>query len=72
MEALEAPAIHVMYRRGARQSARVRAFIEFMVETFANLEAARERSGQRKFDRYPCRHGSQPSGAAHAACALDD
>ena len=52
-EALEAPAIHVMYRRGARQSARVRAFIEFMVETFANLEAARERSGQRKFDAVP-------------------
>jgi len=52
-EALEAPAIHVMYRRGARQSARVRAFVDFMVETFAGLEAARERSARRKFEAVP-------------------
>jgi DNA-binding transcriptional LysR family regulator len=47
-EALEAPAIHVMYRRGARQSARVRAFVEFVTDVFASLEASRERSGQAK------------------------
>jgi len=44
--ALEAPAIHVMYRRGARQSARVRTFVDFLREAFAKLESARTASGQ--------------------------
>lgn len=51
--ALEAPAIHVMYRRGARQSARVRAFAEFVEAAFANLEVSRERSGYRKPEPAP-------------------
>lgn len=52
-QALEAPAIHVMYRRGSKQSARVRAFIEFVANAFATLEAARERSGQPRLDAVP-------------------
>jgi DNA-binding transcriptional LysR family regulator len=52
-QALEAPAIHVMYRRGARQSARVRAFVEFVSDAFASLEASRERSGQAKPEGVP-------------------
>src|SRR6266513_1812600 len=52
-EALEAPAIHVMYRRGARQSARVRAFVGFVTDVFASLEASRERSGQAKLHAVP-------------------
>jgi len=38
-EALEAPAIYVMYRRGLRSAARVRAFVDFVTELFARLEA---------------------------------
>jgi DNA-binding transcriptional LysR family regulator len=52
-QALEAPAIHVMYRRGARQAARVRAFVEFMAAAFAKLEASRERAGQAKPEPVP-------------------
>jgi DNA-binding transcriptional LysR family regulator len=52
-QALEAPAIHVMYRRGSRQSARVRAFVEFVADAFAALEASRERSGQARLDVVP-------------------
>jgi LysR family transcriptional regulator for bpeEF and oprC len=37
-ECLEAPPIHLLYRRGLRPSARVRAFVEFVTELFANLE----------------------------------
>jgi DNA-binding transcriptional LysR family regulator len=51
--ALEAPAIYVMYRRNARQSARVRAFVEFVSETFAALEAARKGTGHAKLDPAP-------------------
>ena len=40
-EALEAPPIHVMYRRGLRLSARVRAFVDFVSELCADLEAWR-------------------------------
>ena len=47
-EALEAPPIHVMYRRGGRQAARVRAFVEFVTEAFAGLEASRPRAGKTK------------------------
>ncbi|HKA40369.1 MAG TPA: LysR family transcriptional regulator [Burkholderiales bacterium] len=45
-EALEAPPIHVLYRRGARQSARVRAFVEFVTGIFADLEASRASTGR--------------------------
>jgi LysR family transcriptional regulator, regulator for bpeEF and oprC len=40
-EALEAPPVHVMYRRGARTSARVRAFVNFVTELFPTFEASR-------------------------------
>jgi len=40
-EALEAPPIYVMYRRGSRSSARVRAFVDFVTKLFADLEASR-------------------------------
>jgi LysR family transcriptional regulator, regulator for bpeEF and oprC len=52
-QALEAPAIHIMYRRGSRQSARVRAFVEFVANAFATLEASRERSGKARLDAVP-------------------
>lgn len=37
----EAPPIRILFRRGARSSARVRAFGDFIVEVFQRLEAAR-------------------------------
>jgi hypothetical protein len=37
----EAPPIRILFRRGARSSARVRAFVDFVVEVFQRLEAAR-------------------------------
>lgn len=40
-EALEPPPIHVLYRRGSRPSARVRAFVDFAAAVFADLEASR-------------------------------
>ena len=40
-EALEAPPIHVLYRRGSRPSARVRAFVDFVEEVCLDLEAWR-------------------------------
>lgn len=52
-QALEAPAIHVMYRRSARQSARVRAFADFVEAAFANIETARARSGYAKPEPVP-------------------
>jgi DNA-binding transcriptional LysR family regulator len=36
---LEGPPIHVLYRRGARSSAKLRAFIDFVVVFFADLDA---------------------------------
>jgi LysR family transcriptional regulator for bpeEF and oprC len=47
-EALEPPSIYVMYRRGARSSARVRAFVDFVTELFAELEASRPDALQAK------------------------
>jgi LysR family transcriptional regulator for bpeEF and oprC len=35
---LEGPPIHAVYRRGARSSAKLRAFLDFVVEFFADLE----------------------------------
>jgi DNA-binding transcriptional LysR family regulator len=43
-EALEAPAIYAMYRRGLRSAARVRAFVDFATELFARLEASLEQT----------------------------
>jgi LysR family transcriptional regulator for bpeEF and oprC len=40
-EALEAPPVHVLYQRGSRPPARVRAFVDFVSDVFAGLEAAR-------------------------------
>jgi hypothetical protein len=44
-EALEAPPIRVLYRRGAAGSARVRVFIEFIEATFRRLKALRAAAG---------------------------
>ena len=52
-EALEAPPIHVMYRRGSRPSARVRALVEFVSELCADLEAWRRGAGQPGFAAVP-------------------
>ena len=52
-EALEAPPVHVMYRRGSRPSARVRAFVDFVTEIFANLEASRVGTMERKVAPVP-------------------
>jgi DNA-binding transcriptional LysR family regulator len=41
-EALEAPTIFAVYRRGQRQSKLVRVFLDFLIEVFAEIE--RERS----------------------------
>jgi LysR family transcriptional regulator for bpeEF and oprC len=43
---LEGPPIHVLYRRGARSSAKLRAFIDFVVGFFADLEAGKSESSQ--------------------------
>jgi DNA-binding transcriptional LysR family regulator len=50
-EGLEAPPVYVLYRRGARASARVRAFIDFVTELFARFEASRE--ADRKISTIP-------------------
>jgi len=52
-EALEAPPIHVMYHRGSRPSARVRAFAEFVSDLCADLEAWRRGAGQSRFSAVP-------------------
>lgn len=52
-EALEAPPIYVLYRRGSRSSARVRAFVDFATELFANLQAPRSAAEQAKFGPVP-------------------
>jgi len=50
-QALEAPPIYVMYRR--RSPARVRVFVDFLTEVFANLEASRPGSGKTRLDPVP-------------------
>ena len=47
-EALEAPPVHVLYRRGSRPTARLRAFVDFTTELFENLDAARPDPGNGK------------------------
>lgn len=42
---LEAPPIHLLYRRGARSSARVRAFADFMTALFADVMRQRQSYG---------------------------
>jgi len=39
-ECLEGPPIYVLYRRGSQPSARVRAFVEFVIELFSDLETS--------------------------------
>jgi LysR family transcriptional regulator for bpeEF and oprC len=41
-QALEAPTIYAAYRRSQRQSKLVRAFLDFLIEVFAQLEAERK------------------------------
>jgi DNA-binding transcriptional LysR family regulator len=45
-EGLEAPPIHVLYQRRARPSGRVRAFVEFVIRTCADLQSPPYGSGQ--------------------------
>lgn len=52
-EALEAPPIHVMYRRGARLSARVRAFVDFVSDLCVDLEAWRRGADQTQYAPVP-------------------
>ena len=52
-ECLEAPAIYVLYRRGSRPSARVRAFVEFVTELFRDLEMSRPGGRQTKLPAVP-------------------
>jgi len=52
-EALEAPPIYVMYGRGSRPSARVRAFVDFVNEVCADLEAWRRGAGYSRFAPVP-------------------
>ena len=52
-EGLEAPPIHVLYRRGARPSVRVRAFVEFVNELCADLQAQPLGSGSKGFAPVP-------------------
>jgi hypothetical protein len=59
-EALEASPIHVMYGRGARPSARVRAFVEYVVELCADLEAWRRGAEQSRFAPAPMSTTSLP------------
>jgi len=46
-DALEAPEIHVLYASGARRSARVSAFVAYVMEVCAEFEEWRERRGTR-------------------------
>lgn len=50
---LDSPPVHLMYRRGAKSSAAVRAFGDFVTTTFADLMAEREAFG-------PADSGSMP------------
>jgi len=43
---LEGPPIHALYRRGARSSAKLRAFVDFVAGFFADLEAGGSESSQ--------------------------
>ena len=52
-EALEAPPVHVMYRRGSRPSARVRAFVNFITELFPDFEASGLGTIERKIAPVP-------------------
>jgi LysR family transcriptional regulator for bpeEF and oprC len=51
--ALEAPPIHVMYRRGVRPSARVRAFVEFVTDFCADLQEWPQGAGHPGFATVP-------------------
>jgi LysR family transcriptional regulator, regulator for bpeEF and oprC len=52
-EALESPTIFAAYRRGQRQSKLVRAFLDFLVEVFAELENERSPAPVSGISRVP-------------------
>ncbi|MGH8703635.1 MAG: LysR family transcriptional regulator [Burkholderiales bacterium] len=52
-EALEPPNIYLMYRRSSRSTARVRAFMDFATELFADLEASQPDTRQTKLRPEP-------------------
>ncbi|MFM9883106.1 MAG: LysR family transcriptional regulator [Burkholderiales bacterium] len=52
-EALEAPTIYAAYRRNQRSSKLVRAFLEFLVEVFAELENERSSARASGISRVP-------------------
>jgi LysR family transcriptional regulator for bpeEF and oprC len=52
-EALEAPTVYAAYRRGQRQSKLVRAFLDFLVEVFAELETERSPTPASGISRVP-------------------
>jgi len=52
-EGLEAPPIHVLYRRGSRVSPRVRAFVEFVAELCADLQAWPHGAANKSFAAVP-------------------
>ena len=52
-EGLEAPPIQVLYRRGSRPSARVRAFADFVSAVCADLEGWRRGAGDARFAPVP-------------------
>lgn len=52
-EALEAPTIYAAYRRSQRQSKLVRAFLDFLVEVFGELENERSPAMASGISRVP-------------------
>jgi len=52
-EGLEAPPVYVLYRRGSRRSARVRAFVDFMTAALADMEAQRSGLGPGAYASVP-------------------
>jgi LysR family transcriptional regulator, regulator for bpeEF and oprC len=52
-EALEAPTIYAVFRRRQRNSKLVRAFLDFLVEVFAELESERNNAVAASIPRVP-------------------
>ncbi|HET9469847.1 MAG TPA: LysR substrate-binding domain-containing protein [Usitatibacter sp.] len=52
-EALEAPTIYAVFRRRQRNSKLVRAFLDFLVEVFAELQSERNRAVSASIPRVP-------------------
>jgi DNA-binding transcriptional LysR family regulator len=68
-EGLEAPPIHVMYRRGSRPSARVRAFVEFVANLCADLQTSRMAPRTGSLAQCPCRDGFAATGSGRSRAA---